>query len=219
MRKLETFDEIVEKFDANPVAFLEGILPGRYECVTEPHCVTCPVSHLTKKQLAHHIDRLLRKNDGDHAGLLDLYLKAKFEKQKWTRIGDLGLRVAPDARMAGSGDDALEIERKTFVRDYSLSLERRRQNYKPRKSKNPVEQRVREVIREVIEGSMSTDEWRLQFVRQAHYAWQKKLIRDYFRKWPVISYEDLKAYIAEQPWGRGWTPRKIAAFWRTLRWR
>lgn len=39
----ETFDQIVERYEANPVAFIEGIVAGRfaYPIDDDPYCVSC----------------------------------------------------------------------------------------------------------------------------------------------------------------------------------
>src|ERR1700747_3376322 len=91
--------------------------------------------------------------------------------------------------------DALELQRKTFVRDYCIRAERRRQNYKPRRSKNREEEQIRQTIRDVIDEVVSVDQWRLQFVLNANRAWEKRLIREWVNQAHIFSYEDLKTFV------------------------
>jgi hypothetical protein len=112
--------------------------------------------------------------------------------------------------------DALELQRKAFVRDYCIRAERWRQNYKPRRSKNREEEQIRQVLRDVTSEVISVDEWRLQFVFNANRAWEKRLIREWVRQPRIFSYKDLKAFVQAQPWSENWPPKKIAALWRTI---
>lgn len=42
-RAMETFDDIVAKYDENPVSFIEGIWRGKFEypVADDPYCVSC----------------------------------------------------------------------------------------------------------------------------------------------------------------------------------
>jgi len=109
--------------------------------------------------------------------------------------------------------DALELQRKAFVREYCIRAESRRQSYKARRSKDPIKDHIRQAIRDVI----TVDQWRLQFVLAANRAWEKRLIREWERQQSILFYKDLKAFVQSQPWSEHWPPKQIAALWRTIR--
>src|SRR5262245_51483199 len=114
------------------------------------------------------------------------------------------------------GAHAVELRRKQFVRNFALAREKRRLNYLPRKSKDPFRDKLKRGIREVIDKTISVDQWRLRFVLQANRAWEKQLIREWGDDKPTFSYADLKQFIRSQPWSSHWPDRQIAALWRTV---
>lgn len=62
---MKTFDEIVELYEADPVKFLEGILPGlRYEGVISDECVACRSWDEINHTEPCHITRKNHAKDG-----------------------------------------------------------------------------------------------------------------------------------------------------------
>jgi hypothetical protein len=62
---METFDEIAERYDKKPVAFLlEGILQGWYECVISDECGTCELWDKISGGKLRHITRKNHAKDG-----------------------------------------------------------------------------------------------------------------------------------------------------------